>query len=584
MPAETHSPPRPDRRRRRRAHRARAARRDPRGRPRRRHARRRLRAKTSTPTTRADRARRGVKAELGERMVGFAIDDEDLVDWQTVARRGRVRRRRPRARERARRMTARIADATDAARRGGAADRLEALAARARVHASTTTTLLASLAHRSWCAEHGEPESNERLEFLGDSVLGLVVTHYVFEHFPHAARRPARRRCARRGERAVLAELAQELDLGAPSAPRQGRGRRRRARQAVDPRRRVRGGGRRGVSRRGLVAAPATSCCAASRERIAEAGAGPGGRDYKTRLQELPRPACARAAPVRQVRDEGPDHAKHSSPRCTSATSATARARAVEEEAEQAAAWVAWTRLQDEASRRRRRRPAGTGERGRRCRSYLRSRSCAATSNARSSARRSSRSRSPARARSGGTRTRRSSSTRSTAARSSRVQRRGKYLVMQPRRRRRARRAPRHVGSAAAREDRAGEGAEAHARRDHVHPGRPVALRRSAHVRRDVRDGVRRDRAAGRRARAPRARSARDRDVVGLFGRMLARAQDQVEAAADGPEVHRRHRQRLQRRDPVRGRAQMGPHERLALAAGDPAPVPRDHARRCRTR
>ena len=40
--------------------------------------------------------------------------------------------------------------------------------------------LARSLAHRSWCAENGEPESNERLEFLGDSVLGLVVTHYVF--------------------------------------------------------------------------------------------------------------------------------------------------------------------------------------------------------------------------------------------------------------------------------------------------------------------------------------------------------------------------------------------------------------------
>ena len=50
----------------------------------------------------------------------------------------------------------------------------------------TDRTLLArSLAHRSWCAENGEPESNERLEFLGDSVLGLVVTHYVYEHFPH---------------------------------------------------------------------------------------------------------------------------------------------------------------------------------------------------------------------------------------------------------------------------------------------------------------------------------------------------------------------------------------------------------------
>ena len=46
------------------------------------------------------------------------------------------------------------------------------------------TVLMRALAHRSWCAEHGVEQSNERLEFLGDSVLGLAVTHYVYNHFP----------------------------------------------------------------------------------------------------------------------------------------------------------------------------------------------------------------------------------------------------------------------------------------------------------------------------------------------------------------------------------------------------------------
>lgn len=41
-----------------------------------------------------------------------------------------------------------------------------------------------ALRHRSWCAEHGGVESNERLEFLGDSVLGLVVTDHLFAHHP----------------------------------------------------------------------------------------------------------------------------------------------------------------------------------------------------------------------------------------------------------------------------------------------------------------------------------------------------------------------------------------------------------------
>lgn len=34
--------------------------------------------------------------------------------------------------------------------------------------------------HRSWCSEHPGHESNERLEFLGDSVLGVVVTDHVY--------------------------------------------------------------------------------------------------------------------------------------------------------------------------------------------------------------------------------------------------------------------------------------------------------------------------------------------------------------------------------------------------------------------
>ncbi len=38
--------------------------------------------------------------------------------------------------------------------------------------------------HRSWCAEHPEDESNERLEFLGDSVLGFVVADLVYRSEP----------------------------------------------------------------------------------------------------------------------------------------------------------------------------------------------------------------------------------------------------------------------------------------------------------------------------------------------------------------------------------------------------------------
>jgi len=39
--------------------------------------------------------------------------------------------------------------------------------------------------HRSFTNEYrGETDNNERLEFLGDSVLGLVIADYLFHHFP----------------------------------------------------------------------------------------------------------------------------------------------------------------------------------------------------------------------------------------------------------------------------------------------------------------------------------------------------------------------------------------------------------------
>ena len=41
-----------------------------------------------------------------------------------------------------------------------------------------------ALAHRSWCAEHPGKEPNERLEFLGDAVLGLIVTDYLYRSYP----------------------------------------------------------------------------------------------------------------------------------------------------------------------------------------------------------------------------------------------------------------------------------------------------------------------------------------------------------------------------------------------------------------
>ena len=74
----------------------------------------------------------------------------------------------------------------------------------------TAETLERALTHRSYAYENGGLPTNERLEFLGDSVLSLVVTDTLFKGHPDAARgtagQAARRGCpdehARRGRRA----------------------------------------------------------------------------------------------------------------------------------------------------------------------------------------------------------------------------------------------------------------------------------------------------------------------------------------------------------------------------------------------
>lgn len=51
-------------------------------------------------------------------------------------------------------------------------------------HFSDPTLLHRALCHRSWVAESDEAASNERLEFLGDAVLGWVIADLAFTRFP----------------------------------------------------------------------------------------------------------------------------------------------------------------------------------------------------------------------------------------------------------------------------------------------------------------------------------------------------------------------------------------------------------------
>ncbi len=69
--------------------------------------------------------------------------------------------------------------------------------------------------HRSYLNEHKDSkyESNERLEFLGDAVLELVVTEYLYMNYPNPEGELTNWRSALvKGE--TLAKIARELELG----------------------------------------------------------------------------------------------------------------------------------------------------------------------------------------------------------------------------------------------------------------------------------------------------------------------------------------------------------------------------------
>ncbi|MDP4027973.1 MAG: ribonuclease III [Gallionella sp.] len=66
-----------------------------------------------------------------------------------------------------------------------------------------------ALTHRSYAPEH-----NERLEFLGDSVLGCVIANYLYIHYPQLSEGELSRLRSNLVREDTLVILAQQLDLG----------------------------------------------------------------------------------------------------------------------------------------------------------------------------------------------------------------------------------------------------------------------------------------------------------------------------------------------------------------------------------
>jgi ribonuclease III len=200
------------------------------------------------------------------------------------------------------------------------------------------------MAHRSWCAENPGNGSNERLEFLGDAVLGLVVTAHVYRLYPDLPEGHLAQVRASVVNSATLAETADELGLGEYLLLGKGEDAssgREKPTILADAMEAVIGA----VYLDGGWSAAEDLVLRVLGERISDAAAVPGSGDYKTRLQEM----AARTfevLPRYEVVGTGPDHAKHFEATVVLAGRVVGEGSGrSKKQAEQAAAREAWNTL-----------------------------------------------------------------------------------------------------------------------------------------------------------------------------------------------------------------------------------------------
>jgi ribonuclease-3 len=198
-----------------------------------------------------------------------------------------------------------------------------------------------ALTHRSYAYENGGLPTNERLEFLGDAVLGLIVTDTLFRKYPDLPEGQLAKLRAAVVQMRALADVARSLRLG--SYVRLGRG--------------EEGTGGRDKSSiladtlEALIGAVYNECGLPAAndlvhrlfDPVIDRSAGLGaGLDWKTSLQELTASGFL-GVPEYHVEESGPDHQKffRASVRVGGRTYGSGSGRS-KKEAEQQAAEAAW--------------------------------------------------------------------------------------------------------------------------------------------------------------------------------------------------------------------------------------------------
>jgi ribonuclease III len=201
-----------------------------------------------------------------------------------------------------------------------------------------------ALTHRSYAYEHGGLPHNERLEFLGDSVLGLVVTETLYRAHPDLSEgRLAKLRASVVNMRA-LADIARAIEpIGLGAYVRLGRGEettggRDKSSILADTLESVLGA----IYLEGGLDYAARVIHALFDELMDDAANLGVGLDWKTSLQELTAERGL-GVPEYLMSSEGPDHAKLFTARATIAgRTFDASTGHSKKEAEQVAAETAW--------------------------------------------------------------------------------------------------------------------------------------------------------------------------------------------------------------------------------------------------
>ncbi|PXA68863.1 ribonuclease III [Cryobacterium arcticum] len=207
-----------------------------------------------------------------------------------------------------------------------------------------TGLLELALTHRSFAYENGGLPTNERLEFLGDSILGQAVTVMLYREYPLLSEGDLAKRRASLVSSAALAEIARGIGLG--EFVRLGKGEtltggRDKSSILADTVEALIGAvylDTGGVAATGFV-------LRLLQPLLTDPGHFGISMDPKTSLQE----AAARlgaGVPVYAVAESGPDHSKVFVATVTVGTSVTATGEGTSKKhAEMAAALDAWTQL-----------------------------------------------------------------------------------------------------------------------------------------------------------------------------------------------------------------------------------------------